>query len=195
MQAMLVQLGMMINIPNFITISRIFLTPVIIWLLLANQMMAGFLLFLLAGISDGLDGWLAKRFGWQTELGAFLDAVADKMLLVSIYIALGINDYLPLWLVIAVVARDILIISAVVLSWMLDKPMPIHPLYVSKANTVAQIALAALVMAAAGLGFQAGIVEPALIIITGLLTIISAGAYLMAWLDHMTDPFVNHHEG
>ena len=72
------------HIPNAITVFRIFLTPLVIWLMIDGRMQTAFLVFLIAGVSDGLDGFLAKRYGWQTELGAYLDPVADKMLLVSI---------------------------------------------------------------------------------------------------------------
>ena len=102
--------------------------------------------FVLAGLSDAVDGWLAKRFDWRSELGAYLDPLADKLLIVSIFIALGVRDELPLWLVIAVVSRDILIVVAVLLSLVLDQPIPIKPLAISKLNTVAQIALAATVL-------------------------------------------------
>ena len=110
------------------------------------------MLFLLAGLSDAADGYLAKRYGWRTELGAYLDPIADKALLVSIYVTLGFAGHLPAWLVIAVVSRDILIVGAVVLSWMLSRPMSLHPILVSKANTFSQIVLAGLVLAELGLG-------------------------------------------
>ena len=100
------------------------------------------MLFLLAGLSDAADGYLAKRFGWHTELGAYLDPIADKVLLVSIYLTLGFTNHLPVWLVIAVVSRDILIIGAFILSWILSRPVDVHPLLVSKANTLAQLVLA-----------------------------------------------------
>ena len=97
--------------------------PVIFWLLLTGQTQAAFLVFVCAGISDAVDGYLAKRFDWRTELGSYLDPLADKLLIVSIYIALGVRGELPLWLVIAVVSRDILIVVAVLLSWLLDQPV------------------------------------------------------------------------
>ena len=111
----------------------------VIWLMIDGRMQVAFMLFLIAGLSDGLDGYLAKRYAWQTELGAYLDPLADKALLVSIYVVLGLFAHLPVWLVIAVVTRDILIIGAILLSWLLAHPVPMRPLLVSKANTVAQI--------------------------------------------------------
>ena len=85
--------------------------PVIFWLLLTGRTQLAFLIFVLAGISDAVDGYLAKRFDWRTELGAYLDPLADKLLIVSIYIALGVRGELPLWLIIMVVSRDILIVA------------------------------------------------------------------------------------
>src|SRR5205085_1885968 len=102
--------------------------------LLSDQSKIAFVVFLCAGISDAVDGFLAKRFNWRTELGSYLDPLADKLLIVSIFIALGVRNELPLWLVIAVVSRDILLVAAVLLAWLLDKPVRIKPLAVSKAN-------------------------------------------------------------
>lgn len=160
--------------------------PVIFWLLLTGATQAAFWIFVAAGISDAVDGYLAKRFDWQTELGAYLDPLADKLLIVSIYLALGVRGELPLWLVIMVVSRDFLIVVAVLLSWLMDQPVVIKPLIVSKANTVAQIVLAATVLADGGFGLGLGDVRVALVWITGALTLLSLAAYLKAWLMHMT---------
>lgn len=174
-----------VNIPNLLTVFRIFLVPVIIWLIIDGEMQFAFICFLCAGITDALDGYLAKNFGWQTVLGAYLDPIADKVLLVSIYVVLGLFSHLPVWLVIAVVSRDILIIGAFVLSWMLNRAVAVQPLLVSKANTACQILLAAMVLAE--LGFSPGLqpLIPFMIWTTGVLTILSAAAYLVVWLQHM----------
>lgn len=173
------------NIPNIITVFRIFLVPVVVWLIIDNDMKAAFFCFLLAGISDALDGFLAKRFDWQTELGAYLDPIADKLLLVSIYIVLGFFAHLPVWLVIAVVSRDILIVGAFLLSLMLGRQVEVRPLFISKANTTGQIILAALVLG--DLGFTLGLASVTGIVvwIAGILTVVSAGAYLVNWLQDM----------
>jgi cardiolipin synthase len=174
-----------VNIPNALTLGRIVLVPLVIWLIVSREMTGAFILFLLAGISDAADGYLAKRFQWRTELGAYLDPIADKLLLMSIYVTLGFSSHLPAWLVIAVVSRDILIIGAFLLSWMLSRPVPIQPLLVSKLNTFAQIVLAGLVLAELGLGLGLERLVLFLIPVTGALTIISAGAYFWGWLAHM----------
>ena len=138
------------SIPNIITLGRIILVPVIVWAIASNQMEIAFALFVIAGVSDAVDGFLAKRFNMASELGALLDPLADKALLVSIYVALGIGGAVPRWIVILVVSRDIMIVGAVIVSWLFDKPVPMKPLMVSKLNTVAQVAFAALVLASLG---------------------------------------------
>jgi len=174
-----------LSIPNLITLGRAILVPIVFWLLVSGRVEAAFVLFVVAGISDAVDGYLAKRFHWQTELGAYLDPLADKFLLVSIYIALGVLGALPSWLVIAVVSRDILIVIAVVLSWLLDNPVNIKPLIVSKANTVAQIVLAAAVLADEGFGLGIETWREVLVWAVAVLTIASLIAYMRAWLAHM----------
>ena len=176
---------MNLNIPNFISVSRIFLVPLVVWAIISGRMQFAFVIFVLAGLSDALDGFIAKRFASQTELGAYLDPIADKLLLVSIYVVLGFFAHLPPWLVIAVVSRDVLIVGAIMLSWILSRPIAMQPLLVSKANTTSQLVLASLVMG--NLGFDIGlepIIEP-LVWMTGALTLLSAAAYLKAWLHHM----------
>jgi cardiolipin synthase (CMP-forming) len=174
-----------LSIPNLITLARILLIPVIIWAITSGAMRIAFVLFLAAGISDAIDGFLAKRFGMVTELGTYLDPLADKAMIVSIYVALGIAEAIPRWLVILVVSRDIMIVGAVILSWLVDKPIALKPLLVSKLNTVAQIVLALLVLAALGLGFEA---ELAIMLFTALvaaLTLLSVAFYVAEWVRHM----------
>ena len=173
------------NIPNTLTLARIVAVPLLVWLIIDQKMLAAFLVFMLAGISDAADGFLAKRYGWNTELGAYLDPIADKALLVTIYVTLGLAGHLPVWLVIAVVSRDILIVGAVLLAWMMSRPIIVKPLLVSKANTLSQIVLAGLVLAELGLGLGLGQLVWVLVWVTGTLTIVSAGAYFWAWRKHM----------
>jgi cardiolipin synthase (CMP-forming) len=178
-----------INIPNFITLGRIIAVPIVFWLLLTGQAKAAFLIFVAAGVSDAVDGYLAKRYHWQTELGAYLDPLADKLLIVSIYIALGVRGELPSWLVIAVVSRDFAIVAAVMLAWLMNHPVRIKPLIVSKLNTASQLLLASFVLADEAFDFGMVDTRIALIWITGVLTFVSLLAYLRAWLRHMaTEP-------
>ncbi len=177
--------GRGLSIPNLITLGRILLVPVVVWVITSGEMRIAFFLFLAAGISDAVDGFLAKNFHMASELGAYLDPLADKALIVSIYIALGIADALPIFLVILVVSRDIMIISAFLLSWLVGRPMPIRPLLVSKANTVAQILLATLVLAEQAFSFNAGIVTILTMALVVVLTLLSIAFYLAEWVRHM----------
>ena len=177
--------GADVSIPNLITLARILLVPVIVWAIASNEMQIAFGLFLVAGLSDLVDGFLAKRFGMATELGAYLDPLADKAMLVSIYVTLGIVEAVPRWLVILVVSRDIMIVSAVILSWLVDKPVKLKPLGVSKLNTLVQVLLAVLVLASLAITFDAELMIGALIAIVATLTLLSTAFYVAQWVRHM----------
>jgi cardiolipin synthase (CMP-forming) len=173
------------NLPNAITIARILAVPLMIWLIVSGEYMAAFWVFVLAGISDAVDGFIAKRFNQRTELGAYLDPAADKLMLVSIYVCLGLLKVLPPWLVILVVTRDILIIGAIALATLLEQPVHIRPLLLSKLNTVAQIMLAGLVLAI--LGFDIANRQIVLFgsIIVAILTLASGTQYVLIWIRRM----------
>ncbi|WP_299937338.1 CDP-alcohol phosphatidyltransferase family protein [uncultured Nitratireductor sp.] len=174
------------TIPNVITLMRFILVPGVVFALLTGDNGWAFAGFLIAGISDGVDGFIARHFNQRTELGAYLDPIADKLLLVSVFVVLGYMMELPLWLVIAVVSRDALIIGGVLLSNVMGHPVAMKPLFVSKANTLAQILLALLVLAELAFGYSSGAVRLWLIVATGLLTVASGAAYLIAWIKHMS---------
>ena len=176
----------LLSIPNLITIARILLVPIVVWAIGSGEMLAAFLLFLAAGVSDAVDGFIAKRFNMTSEIGAYLDPLADKALIMSIYVALGITEVIPRWLVILVVSRDIMIIGGVLLSWLVGNPVTVKPLLVSKLNTVAQIAFACLVLGALGLGFDARVGEMLLIGLVAVLTLLSVAFYVRDWVRHMS---------
>ena len=173
------------NLPNSITIGRFLLVPFVVWAIVAGELTIAFWLFVVAGISDAVDGFLADRLGAKSEFGAYLDPLADKALLMSIYVTLGIVSLLPPWVVILVVSRDIMILGAIVVAWLVEKPLEIQPLTVSKLNTMAQILLAALVLAAKGFGFDPGHGFEVALAAVAVLTSLSAAAYLAAWMRHM----------
>jgi len=175
-----------LSIPNLITIARILLVPIVVWAIGSGEMLAAFLLFLAAGVSDAVDGFIAKRFNMTSEIGAYLDPLADKALIMSIYVALGITEVIPRWLVILVVSRDIMIIGGVLLSWLVGNPVTVKPLLVSKLNTVAQIAFACLVLGALGLGFDARVGETLLMGLVAVLTLLSVAFYVRDWVRHMS---------
>lgn len=174
------------NIPNAVTLFRVALVPVAMWLIINDKPQSAFWVFLIAGVSDAVDGYLAKRFGWETELGRYLDPMADKLLLISLFITLGFLEQIPSWLVLCVVFRDLIMISAIVLAWMMNNPVEIQPIAISKVNTALQIALVAVVLA--DLGFQLGMqgLRDVLGWCTGVTTMASAGIYLRTWARHMT---------
>jgi cardiolipin synthase (CMP-forming) len=137
-----------LSVPNIITLARILLVPIIVWAIASNQMEIAFAIFVIAGVSDAVDGFLAKRFNMASELGALLDPLADKALLV--------------------------------------KPIPMKPLMVSKLNTVAQVAFAALVLAALGFGFQPKPYDLILMGFVTVFTLVSVSLYLRDWVRHMS---------
>jgi cardiolipin synthase len=177
-----------VYLPNLITVTRILMVPVIIWLTITGRFTAAFVVFVLAGLSDGIDGFLARRYAWRTELGAFLDPIADKLLLGGLFLALGLLSHLPAWLVIIVISRDVLIIGAVILAWMMDRPLSMRPILISKLNTAAQIVLIGLVLAQLGFMPQAASAVSAFVWLTGGLTAVSASVYIVRWLHHMSGP-------
>lgn len=173
------------NLANFVSLLRLLLTPVVIWLLLEGEPEAALGLFLFAGLTDVLDGMIAKRFGQVTELGAYLDPVADKALLASTFITLGVLQELPIWLVLLAVSRDAMIVGGVLLSYTMNYPVVMNPLPISKLNTVAQIVLVALVLWS--MGFMP---EPQtwlkeltgwLVWLTAASTAASGAAYILQW--------------
>ena len=177
---------MALSLPNLISILRILMVPLVVSLMLGKDYELAFGLFLIAGLSDAVDGFIAKRFDMRTELGAWLDPIADKALLVSVYVTLGVQGQLAQLLVTLVVARDLLIVGAVILSTLVGHPLKIAPLMLSKLNTAAQIVLAALTLA--GLGFMPTL-HPLIVPgewIVAATTLFSGLAYFLAWFASIT---------
>jgi len=170
------------NIPNLITILRLFLVPVIVYFLLTTQYGAAFGTFVFAGLSDGVDGYLARKLDARTRLGAVLDPIADKTLLVAIFVTLGWLGFVPLWLVILVVSRDMLIVGAYLVSESLDQKIRISPILSSKINTALQIILAATVLGALSFGLTLSTLHEILVWSVAATTLISGAGYLTIWL-------------
>ena len=148
-------------------------------------MWIAFVLFVVAGVSDAVDGFLAKRFNMTTDLGRYLDPLADKALIVSIYLALGINGTIPRWLVILVVSRDILIVGGIMLAWLMGDPLKIKPLWVSKLNTAAQIVFACVVLGSLGFDIEANLLMDGMMVVVTCTTLLSIAAYVVEWMRHM----------
>jgi cardiolipin synthase len=173
-------------LPNLITLIRILLVPITILMIADHEWDWALGLFLLAGASDGLDGFLARTFDLHSELGAYLDALADKALLISIYITLAVAGVVPASIAILVVFRDLMIMGAVVISWIMDRPMAIRPLMVSKLNTTCQIGFAGLVLGLKAFEWSIGYWFGSALLLVATLTVVSGAAYLAQWYRHMS---------
>ncbi len=170
-----------LSLPNLISIVRLMLVPLIVSLMLGKDYELAFALFVIAGVSDAVDGYIAKRFDMRTVLGAYLDPIADKALLVGVYVTLGVQGEMAQLLVTLVVSRDLLIVGAVILSYIVGHPLKIAPLMLSKLNTLTQILLAAAMLAS--LGFLPAL-DPVLVPgqwIVAATTLLSGLAYFLAW--------------
>jgi len=135
------------QLPNLITVSRIALAPVLILLLKEQNYAASLGVFVIAGISDGLDGFIAKRFHLTSRLGSILDPLADKTLLVSSYVMLTFLNQLPFWLMLTVAFRDLLIIGGYLVYTSMVGPVQMRPSWLSKFNTLMQILLVIVILA------------------------------------------------
>ncbi|MDP7119885.1 MAG: CDP-alcohol phosphatidyltransferase family protein [Arenicellales bacterium] len=134
------------SIPNLLTLTRIGAVPVLILFLREGQYAPALAVFLAAGITDGLDGWIAKRFGCVTRLGTVLDPIADKMLIVSTYLMLAVLGDIPFWLLLLIGFRDIIIVGVALILQTLQGSIQIQPSPISKVNTFLQISLVVMVM-------------------------------------------------
>ena len=167
-------------LPNLITLARLLSVPVAVWLILNLHFAAAFWLFVLAGVSDAVDGYIAKRFRAKSELGAYMDPLADKALLVSVFITLGHAGVVESWLVILIVFRDLLIIGGALLFQTMTRSLRMQPLFISKLNTALQIALAAALLAQAGFEMEDGFTQ-ILVHVVAATTILSGAAYVVKW--------------
>jgi cardiolipin synthase len=171
-----------LNLPNLISLARLLLVPLAISLILEGSYWGALGVFVIAGVSDAVDGFIARKFNRRTPLGALLDPLADKVLLVSAYVALGVAGQLWIWLVVLVVFRDIMIVGGFLLIQMITPvPKPIQPILISKVNTGVQVALVWYLLARRGLGAEAGTLDFVLGIAVALTTVASGLSYLLQW--------------
>jgi cardiolipin synthase len=140
-------------IPNLICIARILLVAPIVWSLLEDDYGLALFLVLTAGLSDALDGYLARRFDWRTRLGGLLDPAADKLLMLSLFVTLSWLGWVPTWFTAIVIGRDVIIVAGIVAYQALVEPVRGNPTPASKLNTVLQIVFALLVIAHAWRGW------------------------------------------
>jgi cardiolipin synthase (CMP-forming) len=169
------------HLPNLICLIRLALIWPIVATLHAGQYRAALVLFVAAAVSDGLDGYLAKRFGWTSELGKFLDPLADKLLLVAVFVESAWLGLVPWWLAAAVVARDVMIgLGALVFRFCFG-PLRGRPTILSKINTVVQLAYITLVMLGAVAGLPARELLDAGALITLTATVVSGLQYILSF--------------
>ncbi len=167
----------LITLPNVVTFGRLCAVPLAFWMVLEHRLDLAFFLFVGAGISDAVDGWLARRYGGNA-LGAILDPMADKALLVTMYVTLAVVHVLPDWLAILVVFRDLVIVGGVILLGVLGQKVSIRPLWVSKLNTTLQIVLVATALFLVGFELTTPYVVTVLIWCVAGSTLASGGAYV-----------------
>ena len=170
-----------VNIPNLISLVRLLCVPLTVWLITNSEVLAAFWVFVFASISDALDGFIAKRFDLETELGAYLDPIADKALLVSVFITLGQAGYLYSWLVLLVVFRDGLILVGAFLYHFIHQNLKIEPLLISKINTVAQFILVILVLGLHGYSLANNVIIEVMVYVVAITTLMSGAVYVGVW--------------
>jgi cardiolipin synthase len=173
--------GMLRRLPNTITLGRLLAAPAALWLILHHRYGMAFWLFVAAGFSDAVDGWIAKRWNCRTPLGALLDPAADKALIVVVYLSLWHGGHLPGLLVFLVLLRDFLIVLGYLVIQLKGAQNGVGPIYISKVNTLVQLALVTFVLARLGLGIEAGRMTTLLIAAAGLTTVVSGFVYLARW--------------
>jgi cardiolipin synthase len=176
------------DIPNLISIMRIFLSVPVVWLLLEQQFGVALVLFAVAGISDGLDGYLAKHYGWESHL---LDPLADKVLLISSFLSLAVIGMIPVWLVVLVILRDLVIVTGALVYHFRVMELEAEPSMISKVNTVAQIFLVLAVVLDQGLVQLPMLVTQGLIWVVMATTLASGVNYVWVWSRRAA----SHHRG
>ncbi len=169
------------DIPNCITVLRVLLTAPVAYLLLEQRYSEALLLFLIAGLSDGLDGYLAKRYNWSSRLGSILDPLADKLLLVTAYICLSWVGDIPLWLAFMVLGRDLIIVLGAIAYYFLVGHYQPAPTWISKINTTLQIVLVLALVFSLGLVALPQWLLISLVYAVCATTLLSGLDYVWSW--------------
>jgi cardiolipin synthase len=176
------------NLPNAITIIRILLIPLFLYKIIQGEMIFATAVYLTAAVSDGLDGFIARVWNLQTKLGTFLDPMADKLLVTTSFVTLSVLNIVPLWLALAVISRDIIIVSGSLLVYLMKNELTIRPQPIGKVTTFFQFSyiLLVLVQSAAENPFLLNLSRP-MLVTTGGLTIISGAVYILNGLKALED--------
>ena len=168
-------------LPNAICIARIILVGPIIWALLDGRYLLALLLIVTAGVSDGVDGFLARHFDWRTRLGSLLDPAADKLLLVSVFVTMTVIGLVPLWLALVVVMRDLVIVMGASMYQFLIAPVAGEPSAISKLNTACQLTFVFFTLTAAIAGWPPAISVTILGAAVFFTSVISGFDYVISW--------------
>jgi len=169
------------QIPNAITIARMVVAFPLLYLLLTERFQPALWLAVIAGASDAIDGYLAKRYAWQSVLGGILDPIADKLLLSVCFVGLWWGGHLPTWLVSIVLLRDLVVGVGAIAWWRVNGSILPAPTGVSKLTTLLQLVLVAIVMAhLAGLDIAPALMQPLLLACAGV-TLASGLDYVVAY--------------
>ena len=175
-----------INIPNTLTIVRILLTPLFAICLIKRSLESALLVFAVAALTDGLDGLVARLFGQKTALGAYLDPIADKLLLTTAFVTLAIQHIIPSWLTVIVITRDVIILFGVALLTIMDRRFEARPATLSKITTVAQLAVVCSVL----IGFHTPVpikIQIPLFWFTAAMTTVSGLQYIYRGLNILSE--------
>ncbi|CAA6819468.1 MAG: CDP-diacylglycerol--glycerol-3-phosphate 3-phosphatidyltransferase (EC [uncultured Thiotrichaceae bacterium] len=173
--------AMLRQIPNIITLTRIVAIFPICWLLLNDDYAVALICLVLAGLSDGLDGFLARRYGWFTSLGAVLDPLADKLFIIALIIVFAMKGHVPLWLMWLVIGRDIVIVSGALIYRWVTGVLEMKPLFISKLNTALQILLLAATLMHVGLYALAPEIREGLQLLVAATSLLSGLMYVFLW--------------
>lgn len=168
------------TIPNLITTLRIILTPIFIIYLLNEQLISALVVFMICGVSDGLDGFLARLLKQKSSLGAYLDPIADKLILASSFVVLGVMGLIPSWLTVIVITRDVLISLGVAVLLIYRMELRLHPSILSKITTCLQFITIIGVLASEYLKLSPQVYS-VVFVLTGVLTISSGLHYIHTW--------------
>lgn len=169
------------HVPNILTALRLCAAPLTAFFILHGRDGAALGVFAFAGLSDALDGYLARRLASASQFGVFLDPAADKLLMLASFVTLTMAGALPLWLTVIVIARDLAIVGGVGLAWLLALPLNVEPLNIGKISTVVQVGFIGLVLLLRMLGLDQPQVVLAGAIATGAVTVASWLAYGQVW--------------
>jgi cardiolipin synthase (CMP-forming) len=176
-----------ISIPNILTLVRILLTPVFVILLLRDMFPVALLVFAAAGISDGLDGLIARYLNQRTTLGAYLDPAADKLLLTSAFIVMAVLGIIPDWLMVIVITRDVVIVLGLAILTLTEKKYEVKPTLVSKCTTAIQILLV-FVSLYDPAHTKLALLHPVLLWGTAILTTLSGLHYIYIGMNILQEP-------